>query len=117
MNESLKLIRQLAEDVKQQESAFLSPSYQESEVRQDFIDKFFTSLGWDVTHEQEKNPYEQEVKIENKATDAEVSRLEMQCASLDRQIDAGVYELYGLTEEEIAIVEDSTRRVEGREKS
>ncbi len=30
-------------------------------------------------------------------TDAEVNRLEMQCESLDRQIDAAVYELYGLT--------------------
>ncbi len=68
MNESLKLIRQLVEDFKQQESAFLSPSYQESQVRQDFIDKFFTALGWDVTHEKQKNPYEQEVKIENKVT-------------------------------------------------
>jgi tRNA threonylcarbamoyladenosine modification (KEOPS) complex Cgi121 subunit len=38
-------------------------------------------------------------------TDAEVNRLELQCESLDRQIDAAVYELYGLTEEEIKIVE------------
>lgn len=29
-------------------------------------------------------------------------------------IDQLVYKLYGLTEEEIKIVEDSTRRVEGR---
>ena len=29
----------------------------------------------------------------------------MCCATLDRQIDALVYELYGLTEEEIKIVE------------
>ena len=36
---------------------------------------------------------------------------------LDAEIDRLVYELYGLTEEEIAIVEDSTRRVEGKEKS
>jgi hypothetical protein len=27
------------------------------------------------------------------------------CAALDRQIDALVYELYGLTDEEIAIIE------------
>ncbi len=38
-------------------------------------------------------------------TDAEVNRLELQCESLDRQIDEAVYELYGLTEEEIKIVE------------
>lgn len=38
-------------------------------------------------------------------TESKASRLEMQCASLDRQIDAAVYELYGLTEEEIKIIE------------
>jgi len=68
MNNSLILVRQLVEDFKQQETAFLSPGYQESQVRQDFIDKFFTALGWDVTHERQKNPYEQEVKIENKVS-------------------------------------------------
>ncbi|MEK7250788.1 MAG: hypothetical protein AAB209_10255, partial [Bacteroidota bacterium] len=62
MNNSLILVRQLVEDLKQQESAFLSPSYQESQVRQDFIDKFFTALGWDVTHEKQKNPFEREVE-------------------------------------------------------
>jgi len=31
--------------------------------------------------------------------------LERQIAAKDRQIDALVYELYGLTEEEVAIVE------------
>jgi hypothetical protein len=38
-------------------------------------------------------------------TDAEKNRLELQCESLDRQIDDAVYEQYGLTEEEIKIVE------------
>ena len=38
-------------------------------------------------------------------TDAETHRLEIQCQSSDRQIDQAVYELYGLTEEEIKIVE------------
>jgi hypothetical protein len=32
---------------------------------------------------------------------------ESKCATLDRQIDSLVYELYDLTPEEIAIVEDS----------
>ena len=35
----------------------------------------------------------------------EKERLERQIAITDRQIDALVYELYGLTEEEIKIVE------------
>ncbi len=66
MNTAFEIIKQLVADFKAQESAYLSPSYQESQVRQDFIDKFFTALGWDVTHNIQKNPYQQEVHIENK---------------------------------------------------
>ena len=44
-------------------------------------------------------------KLAAAKTDAEANRLEMQCTAIDRQIDAAVYELYGLTEEEIKIVE------------
>jgi hypothetical protein len=39
-------------------------------------------------------------------TEAETTRLERECESLDRQIDQAVYELYGLTEEEIRVVEN-----------
>lgn len=66
MQSSLRLVHQLVSDFKAQEAAYLAPEYQESQVRQDFIDKFLTALGWDVTHQKQKNPYEQEVKIENK---------------------------------------------------
>jgi type I restriction-modification system DNA methylase subunit len=66
MTDAYQKISQLAKDFKAQEKAYLSAGYQESQVRQDFIDKFFAALGWDVTHERQKNPYEQEVKIENK---------------------------------------------------
>ncbi|MCX7048341.1 MAG: hypothetical protein NTX50_23005 [Candidatus Sumerlaeota bacterium] len=38
-------------------------------------------------------------------TDADKDFYENKCAGLDRQIDALVYELYGLTEDEIKIVE------------
>jgi hypothetical protein len=44
-------------------------------------------------------------KLSNAKTEAETNRLEMQCQALDRQIDEAVYELYGLTPEEIEIVE------------
>lgn len=37
--------------------------------------------------------------------DLDVQRLELHCATLDFQIDEAVYELYGLAEEEIKIVE------------
>jgi len=66
MEKSLELVRQLVNDFREHEKAYLAPSYQESQVRQDFIDKFFTALGWDVSHQRQKNPYEQEVKIENR---------------------------------------------------
>ena len=66
MKNTFETIKQLVSDFKAQESAYLSPSYQESQIRQDFIDKFFTALGWDVTHTIQKNPYQQEVHIENK---------------------------------------------------
>jgi adenine-specific DNA-methyltransferase len=66
MNEAFEIIKQLVANFKAQESAYLSPGYQESQIRQDFIDKFFTALGWDVTHNVQMNPYQQEVHIENK---------------------------------------------------
>lgn len=45
-------------------AAYLQPSYQEAEARKDFIDPMLKALGWDVDHEREHNPYEQEVKVE-----------------------------------------------------
>jgi hypothetical protein len=61
---AFKKISQLVSDFKINESKFLSPNYSEADVRKDFIDKFFDALGWDVYHNEQKNPYEQEVKIE-----------------------------------------------------
>ncbi len=43
---------------------YLSPAYSEAQARLDFIDKFWMALGWDVNHEHQTNPYEQEVKVE-----------------------------------------------------
>ncbi len=40
-------------------------------------------------------------------TDKDKNYYENKCAALDRQIDRLVYDLYGLTEEEIQIVENS----------
>ncbi|MGC2237406.1 MAG: TaqI-like C-terminal specificity domain-containing protein [Pyrinomonadaceae bacterium] len=39
-------------------------SYNETAVRNDFLNKFFIALGWDVNHETQTNPYAQEVKVE-----------------------------------------------------
>ncbi len=74
MEKALQQIKQLAVDFSANEKAYLAQTYSESQVRQDFIDKFFTALGWDVTHAVQKNPYEQEVKIENRVTMADSQR-------------------------------------------
>ena len=58
------VISELAKTFRAHESKYLSPNYQEVEVRKDFIDKFWKALGWDVDHDVQKNPYEQEVKVE-----------------------------------------------------
>jgi hypothetical protein len=46
----------------------MSPGYSEAQARLSFIDKFWTALGWDVTHSVQKNPYEQEVRVEKTVT-------------------------------------------------
>jgi type I restriction-modification system DNA methylase subunit len=66
MDKALETVRQLVKDFRGNEAYYLSPKYAESETRQDFIDKFFTALGWDVAHNVQKDPYAQEVKIENR---------------------------------------------------
>jgi len=53
---------------------YLSSSYQEQEARKDFLDKFFMALGWDVNHDTQTNPYEQEVKIEKSVTTGSAKR-------------------------------------------
>lgn len=63
---SFEMVGALVENFKSNEKHYLSPAYQEAEARKEFIDKFWIALGWDVNHETQKNPYEQEVKIERK---------------------------------------------------
>jgi hypothetical protein len=43
-------------------------------------------------------------------TPTDKTAVQRQIDATDRQIDKLVYELYGLTEDEIAIVEEATRR-------
>jgi len=65
-DEAFAAVQTLAQDFDAQKDFYLSPKYQEAEVRKEFIDKFLIALGWDVNHDRQKNPYEQEVKIERK---------------------------------------------------
>ena len=67
----LALVRTFADSV----DKYHEPAYNESAARKDFIDKFFIALGWDVNHDHQTNPYEQEVKIErNVAVAARVKK-------------------------------------------
>ncbi len=61
---AFKAVSGLVKDFNENENYFLSQSYSEADVRNDFINKFFIALGWDVRHETQKNPYEQEVRVE-----------------------------------------------------
>ncbi|MGO8697686.1 MAG: Eco57I restriction-modification methylase domain-containing protein [Limisphaerales bacterium] len=67
-------VKQLAAEFKANEGFYLSPQYQEAEARRDFIDKFLIALGWDVNHDKQKNPCEQEVKVERKEQGASQRR-------------------------------------------
>ena len=64
VEEAFIKVGQLVDDFENNLNLYMSPEYSEADVRIDFIDKFFTALGWDVNHEHQKNPYEQEVKVE-----------------------------------------------------
>jgi len=58
-------VQELAADFHANGAYYLTPAYPESRVRKDFIDKFFIALGWDVNHNHQKNPFQQEVKVES----------------------------------------------------
>ena len=67
-DEAFTRVKDLVATFKENERAFLSPSYSEVDVRKDFIDKFWIALGWDINHETQTNPYQQEVKVERGVT-------------------------------------------------
>ena len=63
-DQAFRRVKELVADFRANEKFYLSPAYQEQEARHDFIDKFWLALGWDVNHDEQKNPYAQEVKVE-----------------------------------------------------
>lgn len=61
---AFKSISELVKDFKSNDKFYIGSNYSEADVRNDFINKFFIAFGWDVRHEKQKNPYEQEVRVE-----------------------------------------------------
>lgn len=76
-------ILQLVDNFEFRRQTYLSQGYNETQVRLEYIDPFFEALGWDVY---------------NKSGTA--------LAYIYRKINALVYELYSLTDEEIKIIEE-----------
>jgi len=62
--QAFSVVQSLAHTFEANKAQYLSAEYNESAVRKDFIDKFLIALGWDVNHDQQTNPFEQEVKVE-----------------------------------------------------
>ena len=91
---------------------YCSNQYNETQTRHEFIDPFFMTLGWDVNNEK---GYAEAYKGLSAKTDHEKSLIQRQIKETDRQIDQLVYELYGLSEEEIKIVEEKNREVTSQE--
>jgi type I restriction-modification system DNA methylase subunit len=67
-DEAFAEVKKLVADFQANEKFYLSTEYQEAQVREDFINKFFFDLGWDVRHDFQKNPYKQEVTVERTIT-------------------------------------------------
>lgn len=63
-NNAFARIQELVEIFKTNETTYTGPRYTEADARKDFIDKFWIALGWDVNHEEQTDPYKQEVKVE-----------------------------------------------------
>ena len=57
-------IRQLVKKYEDDRDAYLSPVYNETQLRADFLDPFFELLGWDVKNEKGTNTHEREVLLE-----------------------------------------------------
>jgi hypothetical protein len=67
-------IRELIDRFEAHAAAYMRSTYQEAEARKDFIDPMFKALGWDVDHERQHNPYEQEIKVERGVTVAKAQK-------------------------------------------
>lgn len=57
-------VSELVADFKKHEKQLTESSYSEQRIRKDYLDKFWIALGWDVNHDTQKNPNEQEVQVE-----------------------------------------------------
>ena len=77
------IIKNLVQRFEEHHDSYRSGRYNETQLRREFLDPFFEAMGWNVFNK----------------------RVKWDVESTDRQINNLVYELYGLTEDEIKVVE------------
>ena len=129
------IVKDLVDRFEQHRDAYRSGRYNETQLRREFLDPFFEALGWDIFNRHNypagqmrqdriaflvermlelhkrapsasgTSPKFQNAEFRGARTPQEQEMVKREIESTDRQIDALVYELYGLTEEEIKIVE------------
>jgi len=87
--------------------AYKDSSYNEAQVRSEFIDPLFEALGWDVYN---KQGYAEAYNDLRAALHHQIEATDPQTCPDEGRIDQLVYELYGLTDDEIRIVEEATAR-------
>jgi len=90
-------------------------AYNETQLRRDFLDPLFKLLGWDVNNSAgyaesfREVVHEDSIRVGGQLAAARTAHdktlIQRQIDATDKQIDAQVYEVYGLTEDEIRIVE------------
>jgi Type I restriction enzyme R protein N terminus (HSDR_N) len=115
MSEAPKPIIDLIERFERNIESYHNTTYNETQVRQEFINPFFEALGWDITNKTRQDKMVTLVKhmpdlhklLKIATTPDNTTRLQRQIDATDKQIDQLVYELYGLTDEEIRIVEEA----------
>jgi len=112
-------VRKLVERFNRNIESYRSHAYKEAHVRAEFIDPLFEALGWDVHNKAGYAEAYKDVIHEDAIKVGGATKAPDYCfriggtpkfflAATDRRIDRLVYELYGLTDDEIRIVEETT---------
>ena len=102
--ETKREIETLVNKFSDRPESFEHPNYQEESVRVEFINPFFKALGWNSRLSTYIIPGFHK-KLSSAKTSGEKYRLEREIKATDEQIDQQVYELYGLTKQEIDLIE------------
>jgi transcription termination factor NusB len=97
-------ILELVEKFSSQSERFESADYNETQTRLDFINPFFTALDWDIDNKQELSQSIREVVNESLSLQ-NLQQIENKILYCEDKINEIIYQLYGLTENEIKIIE------------